>query len=53
VNYGFPSGAVTTAVANPNFADPASGNFSNKPDGTTLLVHGTEPIPAARIGVGR
>ena len=51
VTYGFPSGAVSTVTANPNFADPANGNFSNQPDGTTVLVIGTEPIPAAHIGL--
>ena len=53
VNYAFPSGAVSSATANPNFADPASGDFSNQPDGTTQLVNGTEPIPAMLIGIGQ
>ena len=53
VNYAFPSGAVSSATANPNFADPVSGDFSNQPDGTTQLVNGTEPIPAMLIGIGQ
>ena len=50
VKYGFPPGAVSSATGNPTFADPANGDFSNQPDGTTWLVNGTEPIPARRIG---
>jgi hypothetical protein len=52
VNYGFPSGAESSSTGNPNFADPANGNFSNLPDGTTVLLNGTEPIPALHMAVG-
>jgi hypothetical protein len=51
VRHGFPSRAVSSVTANPNFADPAKGDFSNQPDGTTSLVNGTEPIPALHIGL--
>jgi hypothetical protein len=51
VNYGFPSGVVTSAVANPNVLDPTNGNFSNQPDGTLMLVNGTQAIPALQIGM--
>jgi parallel beta helix pectate lyase-like protein len=52
VRYGFPSGAVSSAIANPTFANPADGDFSNQPDGTMLLVNGTDPIPVMDIGSG-
>jgi hypothetical protein len=51
VKYGFPSRAVSSAIANPSFTDPANGDFSNQPEGTTVLVNGTEPIPATHIGL--